>query len=76
MQKLNIKIMEIARMDKMQKLEKELAGSFSDCRDRDSVECPFCHYISTNKRFSAKVFINDGKKILKCFACGEWRFFK
>jgi len=38
-----------------------------------NVECPSCHYISKNKRFSGKIFQNEEGKSFKCFSCGLWR---
>ena len=74
MQKLNIKIMELAKQTKMRQAESQLESYFSSAKTNgEPFDCPFCHYISANKRFSGKVWIKDGKKIFKCFSCGEWR---
>ena len=74
MQSMNIKIMELAKQTKMKSLEDDLRDYFSGCNTNgEPVDCPFCHYISANKRFSGKVWIKDGRKIFKCFSCGQWR---
>jgi len=77
MQKLNLKIIKIASKTKMLNLERELNKHFLGCNTNgEPVECPFCHYISKNKRFSGKIWIDNNKKTFKCFSCGQWRMLK
>jgi ribosomal protein L37AE/L43A len=74
MQKMNIKVMELSQRVKMRELENELRNYFSgNNTNGEPVDCPFCHYVSKNKRFSGKVWVSNGNKIFKCFSCGEWR---
>jgi len=69
MQFLNPIILEATRKEKMQKLESELKNFVKGSKVGERIECPFCHYVSKNNKFSAVVF-EDG---IKCFACGKWR---
>lgn len=74
MQKLNLKILDLAKQTKMRQAESQLEKYFASANTNgEPFDCPFCHYISANKRFSGKVWIKDGRKIFKCFSCGEWR---
>ena len=69
MQQIGLDIITESRKARMKKMEFELsgisAGSF--------IECPQCHYVGKNKRFSGKIFDNATGKSFKCFACGLWR---
>lgn len=69
MQTLPTKILEESKKEKMKKLEFELKNFIVGSQIGEMIECPRCHYISKNKRFSCKVFENA----IKCFACGLWR---
>jgi hypothetical protein len=74
MQRMNTKVMALAERTKMRQLENELRDYFSGSNtDGEPIDCPFCHYVSKNKRFSGKLWVKDGKKTFKCFSCGEWR---
>ena len=57
------------RKEKLQKMEFELQGETSG----SFVECPQCHYIGKNKRFTGKIFEDSNGRSFKCFACGLWR---
>ena len=49
----------------MLNLERELNKHFLGCNTNgEPVECPFCHYVSKNKRFSGKIWINNNKRPL------------
>ena len=74
MQRLGLEIIETARSEKIRKLEGVMREVLSGSQNGQMIECFFCHYVSKNKRFSAKVFDQrDGTKAFKCFACGIWR---
>jgi len=68
MQKLGLDLREIIKS----KIEK-VAFSLPSDAVGSMVECPECHYISKNNRFSAKVFNFQEGLAIKCFACGIWR---
>lgn len=57
---------------KIMKAEGDLRESLSG-EGAGLILCPFCKYIGKNKRPTAKIFIENKRKTLKCFACGEWR---
>lgn len=69
MQKLGIEFMTEIKKEKMKVLENELKEYVAGAQVGEMIECPVCHYVSKNKRFSCKVF----PSAIKCFACGLWR---
>ena len=73
MQRLGKSIINSVGKAKMIKLEKEIREEVYSKQQGEMFECPFCHYIAKNKRFTAKIFDNNGKKSFKCFNCGKWR---
>ena len=71
MQKLGVKIIEEAKGEKIQKLEKEMQEVIASNLEGALFICPYCNYESKNNpKGTAKVFEN---KFFKCFACGKWR---
>jgi len=70
MQTLNLSIIKEAKAVKIRSLEIELKNYISSCQIGEMIECPFCHYISKNKKGTAKVFSDN---TFKCFNCGIWR---
>lgn len=72
MQKLPIDMSDIRKL-KMKKLEKELQDYVVGFKEKELFECPFCHYQTKKKRFTASIFINKGNKIFFCHACKRWR---
>ena len=68
MQSLGIDLSHIKKQ-KMRMLEINLEGIQTGVL----FECPICHYISKNKRFSAKMFEDEQGRSFKCFACSSWR---
>ena len=73
MQSLNSDILNIARKEKMHRLEQELSSYFLGASNREMILCPFCKYVGKNKRPTARLFENNPGKTFKCFACGIWR---
>lgn len=69
MQSIGLEIIKDCKKAKLKqmefKLKDEQAGGF--------VECPQCHYIGKNKRFTGKIFEDKNGRSFKCFACGLWR---
>lgn len=72
MQHLNLDIIDQAKKEKMKTINMELSQEQIGCL----IECPKCHYISKNNRFSAKIFQSERGLEFKCFACGMWRKIK
>jgi len=71
MQTLDLSILETARAEKMQKLEKQFQDVFIAHSSGELFICPFCNYSSRkNSKGSSKIFQN---KFFKCFHCGIWR---
>jgi hypothetical protein len=71
---MNIRVLELAKRTKMSQLEDQLKDYFKDLNTNgEPIDCPFCHYVSKNKRFSGKLWVKDGHKTFKCFSCGKWR---
>lgn len=73
MQFLNNLVLEEARKTKMKLLERQMQNYFVGVTHKENINCPFCHYVSKNKRFSGVIFDNENGKAFKCFACGIWR---
>ena len=69
MQHLNLNIINVAKKARLKQLEEGLIL----CMNSERVDCPFCHYVSKNKQFSGKIFVNGNDRSFKCFACGIWR---
>ncbi len=71
MQRIGVDILDLAKKEKMKKLETTLKGVSAG----EVILCPSCNYSSPkNRRGSAKIFDNGTKgKALKCFSCGIWR---
>jgi len=70
MQHLNLKILNIAKKEKIQKLEEEMKKIVSGYSKGEIFVCPFCNYSSRkNSKGSAKSFGDS----FKCFNCGIWR---
>lgn len=68
---LTKEILSEIRKEKLKEMEFELSGETSG----SFVECPSCHYVGKNKRFTGKIFENADGRSFKCFACGLWRKF-
>ena len=62
-------ILNQVRKEQLKKMEFELSGETSGA----NIECPSCHYVGKNKRFTGKIFDNEFGRSFKCFACGLWR---
>lgn len=74
MQRLDNKIIAVARKERTKKLETEMQGILSGEGTGYLFVCPFCNYSSSkNKKGSAKIFEDNGIKSFKCFNCGKWR---
>ena len=75
MQKLGIRILDIAKKTKMKKLENELKKEIYGRVVGELFLCPFCKYESKkNRKGTAKLFEDEkGIRSFKCFSCGRWR---
>ena len=75
MQTIPIDMSDIKRQ-RMKALEQELKDYIAGFQEKELFECPYCHYETKKKRFTANIFTSNKEKIFFCYACRRWRLIK